>query len=202
MSRLFPSAIKAVVFDLDNTLVSSSLDFSNIREQIGCPSNEDLLDYVDSLTGGDKLAANQIILDHELNDALSATKLTGTDEILALLSSLGMPVAIVTRNCQLAASLKLKHTQLDIPLVLTRENHRAKPAPDALIHLSDEWGLPTTNMLYVGDYIYDLQTAQNANTMSCLVSYGKKLAFSHMADIVVHDLLELVAIIDKQAKAA
>jgi len=202
MSRLFPKSIKAVVFDLDNTLVSSTLNFSEIREQLGCPDNEDLLEFVGKLSGGDRLSANQTILDHELADALSATKLPGTDELLNLLSSLGIPVAIVTRNCELAANLKLKHTQLDIPIVLTREHHKAKPAPDALYHLSDQWGMPTENMLYVGDYIYDLQTAQNANTMSCLVSYGKKLTFSHLADVVVCDLLELVAIIDRQAKAA
>ena len=41
--------IKAIVFDLDNTLVSSDMDFRWLREQIGCPLDSDLLSYVDQL---------------------------------------------------------------------------------------------------------------------------------------------------------
>lgn len=32
--------IKAVVFDLDNTLVSSDMNFGELRQQLGCPQSE------------------------------------------------------------------------------------------------------------------------------------------------------------------
>ena len=42
-------AIKGVIFDLDGTLVSSELNFSLIKAQVGCPAEQDLLDYIEQL---------------------------------------------------------------------------------------------------------------------------------------------------------
>ncbi|WP_170235890.1 HAD family hydrolase [Colwellia demingiae] len=180
-----------VIFDLDNTLVSSSLNFDCIRESLGCAKEIDLLDFVDSLPENKKIAANKVLVDYEISDALSASKLAGTDELLALLSKLSIPCAIVTRNCKQAALIKLNNNNIDVPILLTREDHKAKPAPDALLHLAQYWNTPPENLLYVGDYLYDLQAAQNANTMSCLVTYAKALSYASLANIVVNDLSEL-----------
>lgn len=180
-----------VIFDLDNTLVSSSLNFDRIRESLGCAKEIDLLDFVDSLPENKKIAANKVLVDYEISDALSASKLAGTDELLALLSKLSIPCAIVTRNCKQAALIKLNNNNIDVPILLTREDHKAKPAPDALLHLAQYWNTPPENLLYVGDYLYDLQAAQNANTMSCLVTYAKALSYASLANIVVNDLSEL-----------
>ena len=180
-----------VIFDLDNTLVSSSLNFDNIREALGCSKDIDLLNFVDSLPKQQSIDAHQVLIDYEINDAFSANKLAGTDELLALLSKLSIPCAIVTRNCREAALIKLQNNNIDVPILLTREDHKAKPAPDALLHLAQYWNTPPKNLLYVGDYLYDLQAAQNANTMSCLITYAKSLSYAELADIVVDDLTEL-----------
>ena len=180
-----------VIFDLDNTLVSSSLNFDSIREALGCSKNIDLLNFVDSLPNQQRIAAQQVLVDYEINDAYSASKLAGTDELLALLSKLSIPCAIVTRNCKQAALIKLNNNNIDVPILLTREDHKAKPAPDALLHLAQYWNTPPENLLYVGDYLYDVQAAQNANTMSCLITYAKALSYADLADIVVDDLTEL-----------
>jgi len=188
---LLTHKLLGVIFDLDNTLVSSSLNFDCIRESLGCAKEIDLLDFVDSLPENKKIAANKVLVDYEISDALSASKLAGTDELLALLSNLSIPCAIVTRNCKQAALIKLNNNNIDVPILLTREDHKAKPAPDALLHLAQYWNTPPENLLYVGDYLYDLQAAQNANTMSCLVTYAKALSYASLANIVVNDLSEL-----------
>ncbi|TWX64769.1 HAD family hydrolase [Colwellia demingiae] len=188
---LLTHKLLGVIFDLDNTLVSSSLNFDCIRESLGCAKEIDLLDFVDSLPENKKIAANKVLVDYEISDALSASKLAGTDELLALLSKLSIPCAIVTRNCKQAALIKLNNNNIDVPILLTREDHKAKPAPDALLHLAQYWNTPPENLLYVGDYLYDLQAAQNANTMSCLVTYAKALSYASLANIVVNDLSEL-----------
>lgn len=79
----------------------------------------------------------------------------------------------------------------NIPILLTREEHKAKPAPDALLHIASHWQIPPENLLYVGDYLYDLQAAQNAKTMSCLVTYGKTISYANLATIEVNNLTEL-----------
>jgi len=38
--------IRAIIFDLDNTLVSCELNFSQLRQQLGCPQEIDLLCFV------------------------------------------------------------------------------------------------------------------------------------------------------------
>lgn len=187
--------LQGVIFDLDNTLVSSSLNFERIRASLGCPQDTDLLDFVDALPQKDKIEANRLLVEFETIDATNATNLAGTNELLALIAELALPCAIVTRNCREAALVKLKNNKIDIPLLLTREDHKAKPAPDALLHLAKYWNTPPENLLYVGDYLYDLQAAQNANTMSCLVTNGTPASYEHLASIVVSDLTELSNVI-------
>lgn len=184
-----------VIFDLDNTLVSSSLNFEQIRLALGCAKDIDLLDFVDALPKEQQLDANKSLVEFEVNDALNAQKLLGTDELIALLSQLDIPCAIVTRNCREAALIKIKNNNIDIAMLLTRADHKAKPAPDALLHLAQLWQLPAENLLYVGDYLYDLQAAQNANTMSCLVTHGESVGYANLAHIVVNELTELSEVI-------
>lgn len=192
---MLANELSAVIFDLDNTLVSSRLNFNEIRRLLTCPSDIDLLDYLDSLPSTEQKAAKQLVIDHEMADAHQAQKLAGTDQLLTLLSRLEIPCAIVTRNCQQAAMVKIENNAIDIPLLITREDHKAKPAPDALLYLAKYWNKSPQNILYVGDYLYDLQAAQNANTMSCLVSYGEIVDYADLANVVVNDLTELSQII-------
>jgi phosphoglycolate phosphatase-like HAD superfamily hydrolase len=134
-------------------------------------------------------------VEFEVSDALNAKKLLGTDQLIALLSELDIPCAIVTRNCRQAALIKMQNNNITITLLLTRADHKAKPAPDALLHLAKLWQVPAENLLYVGDYLYDLQAAKNANTMSCLVTHGETPYYANLANIVVNELTELSEVI-------
>ena len=70
--------IKAIVFDLDNTLVTSDIDFTELRKQIGCSHDDDVLSYVEQLKCDErKLLANNLILAHELEDARHSDTLPG-----------------------------------------------------------------------------------------------------------------------------
>lgn len=192
---MLTNRLLGVIFDLDNTLVSSRLNFNEIRATLGCEKADDLLDFVDALPEPEQANANKLLVDYEVNDAHTAKKLLGTDQLLAILSELAIPCAIVTRNCRQAALLKLENNNIDIAMLLTRAEHKAKPAPDALLHLAELWQIAPENLLYVGDYIYDLQAAQNANTMSCLVTHGETVDYADLATIVVNELTELKAVV-------
>lgn len=195
--------IKAVVFDLDSTLVTSSLDFALIRRELGCGPQQDILTFIDELPSERQAWANQLVIDHELKDAHTAVALPGCNQLLATLKALSLPTAIITRNCVEAAQIKLSNNQIPIPLVLTREQFPAKPAPDALLHLAELWQLEPESMLYVGDYLYDVQTAANANSKSCLLSFDRDLSYADTADMLVTDLLELNArFVDRHKRRA
>ncbi|MFT5880874.1 MAG: HAD superfamily hydrolase (TIGR01549 family) [Moritella sp.] len=188
---MLKNKLSGVIFDLDNTLVSSSLNFNQIRATLGCPPEINILDHVDSLPQQAQPNAKKMLIDYEIADAQQAEKLIGTDDLLNFLSRLNIPCAIVTRNCRQAALLKMSNNRIDVPLLLTREDHKAKPAPDALLYIAEHWQLAPENMLCVGDYLYDLQAAKNANMLSCLVTNGAVVDYANLANMVVSNLAEL-----------
>lgn len=185
--------MSGVIFDLDNTLVSSSLNFSQIRQAINCPVDQDILGYVDSLPISQQVDAREKILHFEMLDAQNATILPGTENLLKLLDSKDIPYAIVTRNCKQAALLKIQNNNLNIPLLLTRENSKAKPAPDSVYSIANYWQQSPENILFVGDHLYDIQTAINAQAMSCLINYGSILPYEDLADLVLKNLSQLTS---------
>jgi HAD superfamily hydrolase (TIGR01509 family) len=193
--QLDSSSIKAIVFDLDNTLVSSNMDFKRLREQIGCPLDLDLLSYIDELDCPIHTAkAHQMILQHELDDAQHSHPMPGCQALLNFIQKQSMHTAIITRNCEQAAKQKVAQNQLDISRIISREHFPPKPAPDSLLALATEWSLKAEQILYVGDYLYDLQAAYNAKMPSCLVTHGTKPRFSQHASLVVDYLDDIIEV--------
>ncbi|SDG84779.1 haloacid dehalogenase superfamily, subfamily IA, variant 3 with third motif having DD or ED/haloacid dehalogenase superfamily, subfamily IA, variant 1 with third motif having Dx(3-4)D or Dx(3-4)E [Vibrio xiamenensis] len=187
-------SIQAVVFDLDNTLVSSALDFAWLRQQIGCSPTVDLLEHANNqATLAESQRAMQVIIDHELDDARHSHLMPGAQQLILALAELKLHTAIVTRNCLEAAQIKLERHQLNIERLISREHFAPKPQPDALLALLDEWQLKPHQLLYVGDYIHDLNTAINAGTPSCLVNFHPQHQdFRRYASITVDNLQQLI----------
>ena len=92
-------AIQGVIFDLDGTLVSSELDFSLIKAQIGCPCEQDLLDYIAQLPSPYmREEAMNIVHQHELQDAQFATILPGVTEAVNALKVKNIPMAKLCKH--------------------------------------------------------------------------------------------------------
>ena len=164
------SGIKGVIFDLDCTLVESSLNFTQMRADVGCPQDEDILTFVDSLSCPEtKANAHRTILQHELEDAQNAKWLAIGKAMVEKVQAHNLPMAIVTRNCRQATAIKVVNNDIPIDYVLTREDAPAKPDPTALLMVANTWQLQPEDCLYVGDFIYDQQAAENAGMKWFLV---------------------------------
>lgn len=201
MSTPIPcNMIRGVIFDLDNTLVSSALDFDWLRQQLSCAANIDLLQYIADIPDvTHRKQLEEKVIEHELADARQSTIMPECENLLSYLHQQKIPTAVVTRNCAQAAKLKIDHHQLQFDRIVSREEFPPKPAPDALLDIAKQWQLAPQNVLYVGDYIYDLQAAFHANMPSCLVTNGDDVRFTNQASMVVQQLDGLTDILRKQA---
>ena len=172
-SNVIPlTGVKGVIFDLDGTLVDCHLDFASIKNEVGCPSNEDLLSFAERLPESHSKEVHDVILRHELADAAQSSWLSGAAEFVQQVKSAGLPMAIVTRNCRRATAMKIATNDIPIKTVVTREDAPAKPDPTALIMLAEQWQLECSALLYIGDYIYDEQAAKNANMQFRYAPFG------------------------------
>jgi HAD superfamily hydrolase (TIGR01549 family) len=176
--------IKGVVFDLDGTLVSCDLCFQKMREEIGCPLEEDILTFVASLDDKAQTIANRKIKDLELADAYAATWIDGAKQFIKLLASYSIPMAIITRNSREASLIKKNNNQIPIERIISREDAPAKPDPTALISLAEEWQLAPNTLLYIGDYLYDIEIARNAGVQSALFCEHGMPEYAKDADYV------------------
>lgn len=184
--------ISAVAFDLDGTLVDSRLDFKAICNDIGWPEGTPLLERLAEL--GDCAEARHaaaIIHQHEMRGAEQASWMPGAAECLANFQRHGVPMAILTRNMRAATQLTLRRLQIPISLVLTREDCAAKPDPQGLLHIAEHYAIPCASLLYVGDYLFDLQTANNAGAWSCLYLNNHNQHFKPLAHYAVSHFSEL-----------
>ncbi|WP_100642481.1 HAD family hydrolase [Alteromonas facilis] len=165
--------IDGVIFDLDGTLVESSLDFAQIRADIGCPEGVDVLHFIEQLPDEQRQHAHAVVLSHELDDARLSNWLSGAQEFVLKTLEQQLPMAIVTRNCRAATERKIQQNNIPIDCIITREDAPAKPKPDALIMIAQLWQLPAHRLIYIGDYIYDEQAAINAGMQFCYSPFGQ-----------------------------
>mgnify|MGYP006138875409 FL=1 len=186
--------IQAVVFDLDGTLVDSKLDFTAMCADIGWPAGTPILEQLALVQDPVEVhRIEQIIRQHEMAGAHNALWMPGAERCLRLLQQSGMPLALLTRNMREATELTLHRLQIPITRILTREDCAAKPDPEGLLRFAAEFQLPLHQMLYVGDYIFDLQTAANAGAVSCLYLNAANQHFVAEADWVFSHFDDLVS---------
>ena len=169
---MYKKLIKGFIFDLDGTLVTSDLDFVKLKNEVGCPHDQDILAYIKHIDDpATKAAAQQLVEQMELEDALSCQWIPGAEAFIEQLRMKDVPMGIVTRNCRVATSLKIDNHNIPIKLVLTREDATCKPDPEALLFIAKQWGFAPSEVAYVGDYLYDIQAANRAQMQAWSYKY-------------------------------
>lgn len=182
--------LRAVIFDLDDTLVVSAIDFSKFKrlviDRIG-EFGEDRSLYDPSETivailgrfesrmrgkgvpeGGIRsmLASLDTIMDAvELERVDETLPIAGAAEVLSSLRRRGVKVGVLTRGCEAYARRAMSRAGLDglvDALECRNSDTRPKPYPDSYLRLVRALGVDREATLFVGDHTIDALCAVNS----------------------------------------
>lgn len=162
-------ALHGIIFDMDGTLVDSGLDFDAIRRDIGLPERHPILEGVEAIPEGPEHdRALEILHRHEHEGAVRATPYPGVAELLQRLGQLALHTGVLTRNSRASVTTTFGLLDWTFDTVLTREDAPAKPDPTGVLAICRDWNVAPADVLFVGDYLFDLQAGHNAGTRAVL----------------------------------
>ena len=170
-----------IVFDFDNTLVHSKIDFAGIRRelldllrQVGHPEahGDSLMklsigQIIESGTAHDPAVhedAWRIVVEYETAGMIAATIEPDAPETLHSLRDHGFRLAVLTNNARPAtlAALDLFSMSSAFDLVLTRDEAAMKPDPAGILIAMRELQVSTERTVMVGDSWMDGAAAARA----------------------------------------
>jgi phosphoglycolate phosphatase len=221
---------KAILFDLDGTLVDSAPDIAAAVNELlatrGLPPLS--LSDIKSMIGdgvrklierafaasGTPLSATELDQAHETMKPIYlrhvtdlATLMPGVRETLAHFHMAGIAMGVVTNKPQLAARQVLLHfglTEFFGVIVGGDAVSHQKPAPDGLLMALDRLHAVPGDALMVGDSIADAGAARGAGMSVALVRGGyTQVPLEEIgADLVCDSMLELPAALQELSTAA
>ncbi|HUT26534.1 MAG TPA: HAD family hydrolase [Methanomassiliicoccales archaeon] len=194
-------ALKAVIFDLDGTLIQSTIDFKAMNQAVaetliqhGLP--KDILDTKGRINESivrayayfkghsqngwmDRLEndLNRVSAAVEMRQVDRTTVVPGTFEVLDHLNRNGLSVAILTRGSRPYTLRALRASGLEgyFRTIVCRDDYpliEAKPNPIALRRVFADLGMEKQQCLFIGDHETDYQCAISAETSFAAVLTG------------------------------
>lgn len=216
---------KALLLDLDGTLLDTAPDFFHIANRLRQQHGETPLDYapfrqsvsdgargmVRAAFGFDESDARFEPLRQEFlalygrHLADHSAPFAGIVELLDYVERNGMAWGVVTNKPSLYAEPLMRALQLDArcaTLICPDHVARRKPDPEALYLACERIGCTPAQALYAGDHRRDIEAGRNAGMFTIACGYGYVHADdpceSWGADAVVQDPLQIIALLQQR----
>jgi len=195
-----PSDIRGVVFDLDDTLVLSTVDYAKFKrlviERIESHGEDaSLYSPTETIVAiiaryEDRMRRSGVtdteirrrieeldrIMDTvELEKVGETRAVKGAVRLLEVLKSRGVRIGVLTRGCERYAETALRTTgllELVDELECRNSTTPAKPNPASYLRLVKRLGVRKDETLFVGDHPIDAQCARNAGVPFVAVETG------------------------------
>ncbi|MGE6244566.1 HAD family hydrolase [Psychrobacter proteolyticus] len=194
--------VKAVLFDLDGTLIDTAADFVRIigkmslendwqappeveiREQVSAGASamvQLMLRHNDQLEVSEEALLEfrqQFLDDYEADICVDSCVFQELEAVLTELEAKGVPWGIVTNKPRYLAEKLLSKMQLDqrcAVLVCPDDVSRTKPDPEPMYMALEKLGIPRGAagcVLYVGDHVRDIEAGNAAGMPTILAAYG------------------------------
>ena len=205
--------VKAVLFDLDGTLIDSiplivasmrhamstvlALDLSDeqLMKNIGTP-------LVKQMRGFSPEHADELLRVYREHNALHhdswVKEYPMTSETLVAIRAMGYPVGVVTSKAGEGARRGLAVTGLDKyidALVTCDDTDIHKPEPEPLYLAAERFGVQATECVYVGDSEFDMMAAKAAGAVSIAALWGPFPAETVLGPGVDHALETIAGLV-------
>jgi HAD superfamily hydrolase (TIGR01509 family) len=183
-------ATHGLILDMDGTLVDAPLDFAHIRRELGIAAEAPILETIAQSEPARRKWQEARLLELELEAGRNSTPIEGVPEFLKAAGEQGFLRAIFTRNAREVALLVQKLHSLEIDILVAREDCVPKPDPAGLWQIGKAWNLETHQLLYFGDFHYDLEAGRRAGIRTLLYVPGEMPAFAKEAHAVYRSYAE------------
>ena len=189
--------IEAVIFDLDGTLLHSDLDFDLIRSQIGI-SQGPILEAMETMSEPDRCRAMQILHQHESRAVRDGRLNVHAPLVFEVLAKRGIKTALLTRNSRVSVKTAMDRHNLNFDFVCSREDlsGKVKPSPEPVLAICAALQVRPADTLMVGDYLFDLQSANDAGARSVLLRDGRNAEFVPFAWRAIDQLDQLLDLLE------
>ena len=207
-----------VIFDLDDTLIHSNIDYPLMKERVKSlfesnysftnnPTIKELLERLSSKP--ETLQRAQTIIDEmESGSAKIAQTIDSADKLPSILQGLQLQSAILTNNSRRSVDKYLTYNKFNFlrnmgPIITRNDVLAMKPDPAGLNKIIEIFNLQNKKsaVLYVGDSFIDADAAYNAGIRFVLIN-TRNLdmgSFNSKPWKVFSQLSEFIAFIQREA---
>lgn len=198
-----PFCIDAVLFDFDGTLTKpGALNFPRLKETIGCPADVPVLEFIEDLpTLSQRNKALKQLECFEKEAAVNSEPNIGAQKLIHFLRSKEIGIGVITRNTLSSVERALQNFEnIDMShfdVIVSRETPvRLKPSGDGIMLAAKTLNVDVTQILMVGDFVFDIQAGQTAGCMTAFLDYGTVSDTTKVeSDFIVSSLEEIKNIV-------
>lgn len=185
------------IFDMDGTLTLAQHDFVAMREALGLPAHQTILESLAELPEVEAAPKRAQLQAMELEIASQSKAAPNAHELLEYLRTQGAHIGILTRNSLINIEVTLKAAGLweyfGVEHLVSRDCALPKPHPAGIERLLTQWQGQAHDAVMVGDFLYDLQAGRAANTATVYIDPSEKFNHRAFADLCIRDLGQLLA---------
>ncbi len=184
------AGVRGILFDMDGVVVRQRLDFLAVKQEIFGDTDGFILERMEELPPLERRRAEAILERHETVAALTAEPMDGILPFLAWMEASDLKRGLVTRNSRKSVELVLGRLGIGFDAVVTREDAPPKPAPDPVWVACRGMGLQPSEVVFVGDFEFDMLSGRRAGVRTVLLRSGTTTISEH-ADLGVDSFAEL-----------